>query len=68
MFYYKLYNKQIALPLILFMYPTLVPLIGDKVLCGGDLGPEEEGGEGEEVDPADYGFNFSLSIFHNDYK
>jgi hypothetical protein len=68
MFYYKLYNKQIALPLILFMYPTLVPLIGDKVLCGGDLGLEEEGGEGEEVDPADYGFNFSLSIFHNDYK
>ena len=48
------------------MSRVLSDLIGGKDQCGVvPPAPEEEEGD---VDTADFDINFSLSIFHNDYK
>ena len=65
MFYYRLYNKPTVHPPILSMYLALLHRIGDKDPFGVDL--DLVVGAAGAVD-AVYGSNFSLSIFHNDYK
>ena len=65
MFYYRLYNKPTVRPPILSMYQVLLHRIGDKDPFGEDH--DLFVAVADEVD-AVYGSNFSLSIFHNDYK
>ena len=64
MSYCRLYTKLSVPPRMLSMYLALLHRIGDKdpfgVVHGLDVA-EAAGG-------AVYGSNFSLSIFHNDYK
>jgi len=64
MSYYKSSNKQIAQHLTSSMYPVPVFLIGDKALYGADHVRVVDG----DGAPAVFGVNFSLSIFHNEYK
>ena len=66
MFYYRSSNRPtVPLP-ILSMCLVLLRLIGDK----DRFGVVRDQAAGATVDGADavYGSNFSLSIFHNDYK
>jgi hypothetical protein len=63
MSYFKLSSKLSAHLPMSYMYPALSFLIGDKVRYGVDHVLVVDGD-----DVGAFGPNFSLSIFHNDYK